>query len=223
MDPARKGKIARLPHALREAVNQRLLDGEKSSTLLAWLNSQPEAIRLWEADYEGMPASAENLSQWRLGGYRDWIARRERSEHLKTLADYSLRIAKSGGDIADGVASIVAGHLLEALESLADAQAAEDEGKSPIDSLIAAAEALSFIRQGNIARERLALDKKRVRQKDKALDLDREKFEVQTVRKFIEWARSPEAAAILDSGKPRHAVMADLRSLLFGTSPVRTS
>jgi len=39
----RTGKITRLPHDLREALNRRLHDGEPGGPLLAWLNAQPAA------------------------------------------------------------------------------------------------------------------------------------------------------------------------------------
>ena len=38
----RNGKIARLPAALREELNQRLLDGEQGQPLVEWLNSLPK-------------------------------------------------------------------------------------------------------------------------------------------------------------------------------------
>jgi hypothetical protein len=216
----RTGKIARLPHSLREEINRRLLDGETSGTLLAWLNAEPEAVRIWEAHFEGVPASAENLSQWRLGGYKDWISRREKAEHLKTLSRFATDLVKSGGNIADGAASIMAGHILEAMEESANlvvTGGSDDAEKDPLDGLAKMAKAVAALQKGGIARQRLELDKVKVKQKDKSLLLDREKFESQTVSKFLEWARTPEAAAILDSGKSKEVVMADLRQLLFGT------
>jgi len=217
----RTGKIARLPHALRDEINRRLLDGEASPQLLAWLNEQPAAIKIWEAHFDGQPASAENLSQWRQGGYKDWIDRRDRAEHLKTLSKFAGDLAKSGGNIADGAASIIAGHILEALEesaNLAVTGGTDDAEKDPHAGLAKMAAAVATLQTAGIARQRLELDKAKVRQKDKSLLLDREKFETQTVAKFLDWARTPEAAAILDSGKPREVVMSDLRHLLFGST-----
>ena len=37
-----RGKIARLPHGVREEVNLRLVNGETSTTILPWLNGLPE-------------------------------------------------------------------------------------------------------------------------------------------------------------------------------------
>ena len=40
---SRNGKIARLPHGVREELNQRLERSEPSPQLLAWLNALPAA------------------------------------------------------------------------------------------------------------------------------------------------------------------------------------
>jgi len=37
----RTGKIARLTEEIRGEVNQRLLDGQKASAILPWLNAYP--------------------------------------------------------------------------------------------------------------------------------------------------------------------------------------
>src|SRR3954468_6317546 len=39
---SRIGKVARLPHSLREQLNLRLLDHEPAKSILPWLNSLPE-------------------------------------------------------------------------------------------------------------------------------------------------------------------------------------
>lgn len=44
MTTARTGKIARLPVAIREEVNRRLLDGEPASKILPWLNGLPDLV-----------------------------------------------------------------------------------------------------------------------------------------------------------------------------------
>jgi len=215
----RKGKIARLPHALREQVNLRLLDGQTGPVILKWLNSQDDAKKIWANEFEGSPASAQNLSEWRLGGYKDWLRRRERADHLRTLSAFASDLARAGGSVADGAAAILGGHILEALEqagNLAVTGGTDDAEKDPASGLAKMASAVASLQSAGVARARLELDKKRVRQKDNSLALDREKFESQTVAKFLDWAKSPEAAAILDSGKPRHVQMDALRALMFG-------
>lgn len=216
---ARQGKIARLPHALREKLNARLLNGESAAEVLRWLNAQPAATKVWQTIFDGAPATPQNLSNWRDGGYAEWLARQARVEDMKTLSAFALDVAKSGGHLADGAAAIVAGQILEAVETLGNLAVtggSDDADKDPAAGLAKMASAIASLQSGTIAKERLELDKIKVQQKAGAMQLDREKHELQTARKFIEWAKSPEAAAILDSGKPKHVQMDKLRELMFG-------
>ena len=72
MNYTRNGKIARLPKAVREELNQRLDNGEQGDPLLKWLNSLPEAQALLAADFDGHPITKQSLSEWRRGGYAEW-------------------------------------------------------------------------------------------------------------------------------------------------------
>ena len=63
---ARTDKIARLPKAVREQLNQRLADGEQGETLLEWLHSLPEVLQVLMRDFEDRPILKQNLSRsWR--------------------------------------------------------------------------------------------------------------------------------------------------------------
>jgi hypothetical protein len=73
----RNGKIARLPHDVREELNVRLERSERSSQLLAWLNALPAVREFVQREFGGEPVSKHNLSQWRLGGFQDWLTRRD--------------------------------------------------------------------------------------------------------------------------------------------------
>lgn len=73
----RIGKIARLPDAIRQEINQRLADGHRGPTILAWLNSLPAVKEVLARDFDGRPINQQNLSAWRTGGYREWNFRRE--------------------------------------------------------------------------------------------------------------------------------------------------
>ena len=221
---ARQGKIARLPHALREGVNSRLLNGEPSGKVLAWLNAEPGAVLVWDLYFEGAGANPQNLSEWRAGGYREWLQRHERVENLKTLSTFALDLSKAGTNIADGTAAIIGGQILEALEqagNLLVTGGRDDADKDPLDGLAKIAAAVASLQKAGVAKEKLGLDKQRVAQKDRALDLDDRKFQTQTISKFMEFAKTPEARAILDSGASKHVQMDKLRELMFG--PIKTS
>lgn len=218
---ARTGKIARLPHALREQVNQRLLNNEKSTPILEWLNAQPEAIVIYERDFEGVPASPQNLSEWRGGGFRDWIKRRENLENIKSLTAYAQQVAENGMGLSGAAATIAAGQILETLETVAETVIEDEEGntKDPADRLAKLSLATSALRSNDLKAAKLELEKLRHQLRVDSHALDREKFETTTAAKFVEWARSKEAAAILDSGKPKHELLAGIRKLMFGEAP----
>jgi hypothetical protein len=204
---ARQGKIARLPHNLREQVNRRLLDGLTYAEILTWLNQEPAAIEIWNTAFEGSPANPQNMSEWRQGGYIEWLNRRQKTENLKTLAAFSVDLAKAGGNVADGAAAIAAGHLLETLENIASDEDAD---------LSALTQAVATLRRGDLDRSKLQLERQKLKNKEKEIQLSREKFEVGTIKVFMKWASSKEAQAILESSQPKTVKMELLRERIFG-------
>jgi hypothetical protein len=74
---ARNGKIARLPRSVREELNERLERSEESPQLLDWLNALPEVKKVLKSDFAGAPISKQNLSEWRQGGFQEWLARQD--------------------------------------------------------------------------------------------------------------------------------------------------
>ena len=212
-----QGKISRLPHALREQVNQRLLNNESAATILAWLNPQPEAIRIWDEYFQGAPATPQNLSEWKGGGYKRWREEHQKVEQTKSLAAYAAPQAAAGGKLSAGLQAIYAGHLMEGFEVLINTAA--DDGQTPDDPvkrIAALGSVIATLRNADTAAERVDLDKRKTTQKDEALKLAREKFERQTVEKFLQFAKTPEAQAILNSGAKKSIQMAELRKLIFG-------
>ena len=67
-----------------------------------------------------------------------------------------------------------------------------------------------------MARAKLDLARRDSDRKQEELLLAKARFQRQTVEQFIKWAKSPEAAGILESGKPAHVQMSMLRDLMFG-------
>jgi len=85
MNSTRTGKIARLPQPVREELNQRLANGEVGQHLLKWLNTLPEVRQMLAAWFDGRPLNAQNLTEWRQGGYRDWLTERKARELAREL------------------------------------------------------------------------------------------------------------------------------------------
>ena len=84
---ARTGKIARLPGAVRHELNQRLNNGALGRELVPWLNALPEVRSILTHRFAGRPITEDNLSQWRHGGFQDWLRQQERRDRLRELSD----------------------------------------------------------------------------------------------------------------------------------------
>jgi len=106
---SRRGKIARLPQAVREELNRRLQDGEKGEALLAWLNGHPEVKPVLQEHFGGHLMTPNNLSEWRRGGFQDW-----REEHNTVARTQELAADAKGfeeatkGRLMDSLTTVVA-------------------------------------------------------------------------------------------------------------------
>jgi len=83
----RISKIARLPAEIRKQLNERLLNGELGRTILDWLNHLPETQTVLTALFAGKPVTHQNLSEWRRGGYQDWLWHQQRLEWFDRFAE----------------------------------------------------------------------------------------------------------------------------------------
>jgi hypothetical protein len=106
---ARNGKIARLPREIRLELNERLERSEESPQLLQWLNALPEVQKVVQDSFAGVPISKQNLSEWRQGGFEEWLARRNLCEDAH---DLSLLAEEMDDDsqrvLADDAATVLA-------------------------------------------------------------------------------------------------------------------
>ena len=165
-DITRVGKIARLPKAIRDEVNHRLLDGERAAPILEWLNAQPEVQAVLARWFAGRPINEQNLSQWRLGGFRHWVAHQFTSHQMLSLAEIAHDLApRTGRNITDQLAvQFISGCLL----NLPDLTHADAHSPDELKRLQQVAELLNHLRRGDhqasklsLERERLALAKRR--------------------------------------------------------------
>jgi len=117
---ARTGKIARLPATVRDQLNCRLHNGALGRDLVPWLNELPEVKQILAECFAGRPILEENLSQWRRGGYQDWLRDEERRVRLHELtAEYSqLGPEQRTPRLAAGMQERLVIELAEELESL---------------------------------------------------------------------------------------------------------
>jgi hypothetical protein len=89
MNLTRNGKIARLPLAVRQELNRRLDEGEQGKELVAWLNGLPKVQAVVAGEFGGKPIREQNLSEWKQGGYRDWVAQQEALEIAERLGEHA--------------------------------------------------------------------------------------------------------------------------------------
>ncbi len=109
MNP-RNGKIARLPRSVRNQLNERLERSEQSPQLLDWLNALPEVQKVVKDHFAGVPISKQNLSEWRQGGFEEWLARRNLCEDARDLTELAEEMDDEDSHmvLADDVAQVLA-------------------------------------------------------------------------------------------------------------------
>lgn len=95
----RLGKVARLPCEIREQLNVRLRNGEVGRQLVEWLNGLPETQAILAAQFGGRPINEQNLTEWKQGGYEDWIRNREDCSYARILIENAYELEKEAGKI----------------------------------------------------------------------------------------------------------------------------
>jgi hypothetical protein len=119
--PAGRGKIARLPDDIREQLNQRLLDGQPASTILPWLNGLVPVKEALAAQFAGEPVTAQNLSNWRIGGYQHWLRDQKELCQIKKFGDHAASFPPNyRSQIAAGTATMASARIFKSLRSTMD-------------------------------------------------------------------------------------------------------
>ncbi len=170
-----RGKIGRLSRKLREELNHRLEDG--APDVLAWLNALPEVQAMLAAQFGGSPINAQNLSNWRQGGYLEWLQQQEQRDLVRKLAENANELAADAGGVEVGnhlsvvLVAELAASAREALAGLTDPA----ERCTRLQELL---KTLARVRQQDYLAGRLAIEReRRARQRleELAADEDRRK------------------------------------------------
>jgi hypothetical protein len=98
----RIGKIARLPRFVRHELNQRLHNGEIGLQLVAWLNARDDVRAVLATHFGGHAISAQNLSEWKKGGFEDWLHEQETRDRIRILLEDSAEFGGGDGKISLG-------------------------------------------------------------------------------------------------------------------------
>ena len=201
----RIGKIARVTRAVRNRLNQRLHDGEPGPRLLAWLNALPEVQAVLAAEFAGRPINAQNLSDWKQGGYRDWVAQQEVLEVAQRLGEDAAELQGEGRPpLTDTLAA-----WLTARYAVATRQLATTEGVAYWRRLRELCADLAELRRGDHSAERLRLEREH-------LALARGRTERERVEEFMAWADRPEVRERLRSTATQAEQIQALGRLMFG-------
>jgi hypothetical protein len=151
----RRGKIARLPHKNREELNRRFQDGASGNELVTWLDPLPEVNATLKAEFNSQPISPQNLSEWRDGGYRDWLLEQETKDFAANLAKEADELSAAAGALpTDKMALWLTARFMTVIKRL-DASSTDDAIRSKL--LSEAAAAFAALRRGDHSAERLKL------------------------------------------------------------------
>lgn len=179
-----RSKIGRLPFAVRNELNERIRDGAQGSDLLDWLNSLKETKKILR-EMKSDAVNAQNLTDWRSTGYKDWLDDQADADRFRRLAEVSHTLATAAGGSAAGVAcNIATAKIMDALEGA-------DE-----DKIADLTRALAALRSGENAAQKVALAEEKNAIQKEQLELSRAKFERDTTRLFIKWAQNRDALSI---------------------------
>ena len=192
---SRIGKIARLPLDIRSQLNHRLFDGESGRPLLQWLNALPQVRDILQRHFDSRDISDQNLSEWRTGGYREWLLHQESVSALDNLAANAAELAAAApGRISDHLATTIAARY--AAEFLHWDGADSDGLRSKLRFLREISQDIVRFRRGDLQAARLHIEQAR-------LDQEREKTEEEILRYFRHWLEDPKVReSILSSGDP---------------------
>lgn len=205
----RTGKIARMPAEVREELNERLRNGEMGPQLLPWLNGLPavqEVLRTW---FGGQPVNAQNLSDWRRGGFEEWLEKKDKGARVREMARYASDLARAnGGSIADGASAVASGMILELLEAADGKLEAGEIGKLIMG--------IAAIRAEDTKKERVEIARERLGQQREQLFLERVKFQRTTCELFVKWAEDEQARSIAHGSSTNAEKIEALGQLMFG-------
>jgi hypothetical protein len=204
----RNGKIARLPYCTRDILNRRLHNGEQGTKLVKWLNGLSQVQEVLAEEFGGRPISEQNLSEWKQGGFEDWLRHQETREWVQKLADESADLEEDAGDFS--VADRLAPPLAVALgrwihEVAAGAQNHPEQRKA----LLAIAREVAELRRSDHTAERVRIERERwdaERQEKQNEELEKLKRQAEGAANFQAiFARFAESERRLEALKPRVA------------------
>lgn len=179
----RNGKIARLPRNLRAELNRRLREGEQGKQMVSWLNSHQEVQSILAKEFSRRPISEQNLSEWKQGGYQEWLAHQEALERVRNLAMDAGELTGAGGALGDHLAIVLAARYASVLskwDGTPDRAVLQN-----VRALRALCADIVELRRGDHSAVRLKIEEER-------LELERSKDEARMQERFEQWVKQPQ-------------------------------
>jgi len=178
----RTGKIARLPREIRNQLNRRLRDGEPGCKLVEWLNSLPEVQAALQRDFKGRPVTEGNLSEWRKGGYCEWLAQQDALDNIGELSAVAGELASAAPAVlADRLNTLITIHYAGKLIAL---NSAPDKNLDPREMIECSRIAVE-LQRGLQNAERIKIEQQR-------LELDRTKTEKDIIEQLLPLIEYPK-------------------------------
>jgi hypothetical protein len=117
----RNGKIARLPKAIRDRLNQQILDGVPGKDLVRWLNGLDDVVDTLVRHFNATRVTEQNLSEWKQGGYQDWLKQQEQRDWVRRLSEEAEDVVEDSGvmpwmERVGAMFEIKLGKVVEALQ-----------------------------------------------------------------------------------------------------------
>jgi hypothetical protein len=179
---SRNGKIARLPLAIRQQLNQRLQNGEPGQDLIQWLNGLPEVQAVLAAQFNGQPIMQNNLSRWKTGGYVRWEAEQTAQEAAARLVEQAAGLQQAVKEgLADHMTLVLTAKMAVELERL-DAFPDGEEKSKIWRQLIGS---LALLRRGSLQGERILVEREKLGFRRELHQRDRE-------AEFWQWIEKEE-------------------------------
>lgn len=154
----RNGKVARMPRVIRDTINLAFESGMEGKAIVAWINTQPEARKVLDLWFDGKPVTKQNLSEWKKGGYKEWLKQQEACDIVRRLIEKAnaLTVAADEAPISDQLSTVLTLELVNIAQTLLDETADTHERWQRLQELF---RVLARVRQGDFKAGKLTLER----------------------------------------------------------------
>jgi hypothetical protein len=118
----RNGKIARLPKETRDMINRMLDDGLPYKVIIDELGEAGEGLNL------------QNLTNWRQGGYQEWLKNQELIDRAIARTEHAIELIRETGETANPATIAQVGHTVGAVQLV---DALMDNGDGVLKKMLA--------------------------------------------------------------------------------------